>query len=326
MIEQINNELLKLQEELSKFDGAVSKITKAGQISDSIIESSKELQKYFSDNLEKINTMFSEFMNKTYSHTENKINELYYHFQERVQQEEKTLEKYTNLVEQNSEITQEYIKKTTEQNSEAINRIIDEAQKTLIEERDFVKLQIENYQTKINEIVNSHNERVKSEQKLLDNYLELASSTAELSKFLKTVDFPKKLDELKTKQIEVSEKNDLHFGKIREQNTNLGIGFEEHNTKTTAKLEQISADNEDLKSNINKILSDPTNRQVLENVVQLIKENKQAEILKNTAKVKSKIGGTQFFVILIFIFSVLFYAFFTFVFFTFFPHFFSDMM
>ena len=49
MIEQINTELLKLQDELGKFDGAVAKITQAGEMTDSLIESSKDLQKSFGE-------------------------------------------------------------------------------------------------------------------------------------------------------------------------------------------------------------------------------------------------------------------------------------
>ncbi|MBN2893747.1 MAG: hypothetical protein JXL97_17895 [Bacteroidales bacterium] len=304
MIEQINNELLKLQDELSKFDGAVAKIAQAGEMSDTLIESSKDLQKSFGEHLDKIQGLFSEYMNKTYNHTQEKINTVFTYFQDRLKQEEKTLEKFSQLTDQNTNLTQEFIEKTASNNTDAINRIVEETHKNLTEEKEFVQMQMANFQSKLSSMIDGHEEKVKSEQQLLDNYLELASSTAELSKFLKTVDFPAKLKEINSQVEELKAENKLQAEKI-------------------ATLTEQSAK---INANTQKLVDDNTKTEILTKVSKLLTDNRQSQIFETSVKVKSKVSGTKFFVILTFVIVVLLAAFIGFAFFNFFPHFIQDIV
>lgn len=317
MIEQINTELLKLQDELGKFDGAVAKITQAGEMTDSLIESSKDLQKSFGEHLNKIQVLFSEYMNKTYNHTEEKIKAIFTNFQERLKQEENILEKFSQLTNQNSDLAQEFIKKSSEETNNHVQRLIDEAQKNFTEEKEFVQLQMSNFQNKVTSMMDSHKEKIKSEQGVLDNYLELADSTAKLSKYLKSVNFPTELDIIK-KQVEELKAENLKSSKKIDKLT-------AENTKFAEKIEKLTNSTAKINANTQKLVDDNTTKDILTKVTKIDYENKEAEILESTKTLKSKISGTKFWVIVILILTILFYASFAFAFFNFFPHFLEDI-
>ena len=323
MIEQINTELLKLQDELNKFDGAVKKIAQAGEITETLLENSENLQKSFGEQLQKIEGLFSDYMNKTYSHTETKISKIFEHFQERLKQEEQVLEKYTKLTDQNSSLTHEFYEKIASDNNKQISYLVNEATKNLEEQNEFIKLQKVDFQSKINKMIESHNKKIKSEQTVLDNYLELASSTAELSKFLKTVDFPTKLGSIQKQIEEAKAENNKNFNELKAENNQ---NFTKSNSENKKRFDKIDNSTTNIKNTTQAIIDDPTGKTTLENVNKIIANDKSAEILNSTKKINSKVKSTRFFVVLIFILTLLFFAFFTFVFFNFFPHFFEDIL
>jgi DNA repair exonuclease SbcCD ATPase subunit len=303
MIEQINKELLKLQEELSKFDGTVGQLAKAGEISQNLIDSSKNLQKSFAEQLNKIENLFSEYMNKTYSHSEEKIDKIFQSFQERMEQEQETFSKITELSTETEKLTQETVKKISEQNSKLMNQLLSETQKTLEEQKEYTKLQIEQIQKDISKLLAEHTKKLEKEQQVLDNYVELASATAELSKHLKSVNFPERLDNIAE---------------------NIS---ESHKTQklTHAKVEKIDEKHNTVLANTQKLVDSKVPLETLSTVRTILNDPRTQQISEDTAKTKKRIGSTKFFVILIFIITLLFYGFMTFVFFTLFPHFFEDM-
>jgi ABC-type transporter Mla subunit MlaD len=310
MIEQINQELLKLQQELDKFNGAVGQVAKAGELSDNLIKSSKELQKSFGEQLNKIETLFSEFMNKTYSHTEDKINKIYDGFQKRLDQEEATLEKFSQLTMQNENLTQEYLRKNVEQNEQYVKKLTEEANATLKEQREYIKMQIEKLQKEFDALVNEHKAKLKTEQEVLENYIELAGATAELSKYLKGVDFKQRLDEI-----------DAKISKINDFTKEFKVSFGSTNTK----LDKLDEKQVDVLNKISQLLKDKTGKETLTLLKKIASDPKNQVILEKTISNNRKIRSTKFFVILIFIISLLFYSSMVFVFFTLFPHFFEDM-
>ena len=310
MIEQINKELLKLQQELDKFNGAVGQVAKAGELSDNLIKSSKELQKSFADQLNKIESLFSEYMNKTYSHTEDKINKIYVGFQKRLDQEEATLEKFSQLTLQNENLTQEYLRKNIEQNEQYVKKLTEEANATLKEQREYIKLQIEKLQKEFDALVNEHKAKLKTEQEVLENYIELAGATAELSKYLKGVDFKKRLNDIDDK-----------IAKINEFTKELNVSF----GSTDKKLDKLDEKQVEVLNKISQLLKDKTGKETLTLLKKIAADPKNQVILEKTISNNRKIRSTKFFVILIFIISLLFYSSMAFVFFTLFPHFFEDM-
>ncbi len=310
MIEQINKELLKLQQELDKFNGAVGQIAKAGELSDNLIKSSQELQKSFGDQLAKIENLFSEFMNKTYAHTEEKINKIFSGFQQRLEQEEATLEKFSQLTMQNENLTQEYLKKNIEQNDQYVKKLIEEALGTIKEQKEFFNLQTEKLQKEFDEIVKEHKSNLKTEQEVLENYIELASATAELSKYLKGVDFKQRLDEI-----------DKKIAKLNDSNKQQKVAISE----ASGKIEKLDEKQVETLNKLSQLLKDKTGKDTLDLVKKLASDPKTSVILEKTISNNKKIKSTKFFVILIFIISLLFYSAMTFVFLTLFPHFFEDM-
>ncbi|MBN2663951.1 MAG: hypothetical protein JXR68_09910 [Bacteroidales bacterium] len=304
MIEQINTELLKLQEELSKFDGAISQISKSSEISDQLISSSKELQKSFGEKLEIIEGLFSDYMNKTYNHTEDKLNNIFHKFQERLSQEEASLEKFSNLTMQNESLTQEFLQKISENSKEQIDKLISETSNTLNEEKDFIKLQISTIKSDIDKLIQEHNSSLKKEQELLDNYLELANETAQLSVTLKNVDFPKRLDTISEQIDEVK----------KAQNNNA------------QKVDKINETSTKILNKTTTLVEDQTTKKTLDKVTKIANDTRSQHTLELVSKVNKKAKTTRFFVVLTFILIIIFIAFFTFAFLTFFPHFFEDLI
>ncbi len=301
MIEQINNELLKLQEELTKFDGAVSQISNAGKVSEELIASTKELHKGFGEQLEKIEGLFSDYMNKTYTHTEDKLNNVFQKFQERLKQEEISLEKFSQLTMQNESLTQEFLQKITANSTEQVNKLINESSNTLNEEKDFIKLQINNFRKDIDKLIQEHKDTLKKEQELLDNYLELANETAQITATLKKVDFPKRLNDI-SGQIDVLKKN---------------------LNENTQKIAKLSDKNSEILNNTSTLLKDKTTTKILD---KLIKASPRTELLiKNTTKTDRKVSSTRFFVILIFVLMLVFVLFSVYVLLNIYPNFFTDI-
>lgn len=304
MIEKINQELLKLQTELNKFNGAVGQITKAGELSDNLIESSKTLQKSFSEHLGKIEGLFSEYMNKTYSHTEDKINNIFSAFKERMSQENNSIEKFSQLTTQNEEINQQTIAKLSEQNTKLVEQLVQEAQATLNEEKEYAKLQIDNINIELRKITDEHNSKLQKEQQVLDNYVELASATAELSKNLKSVNFPQRLDTI-AKTAEISNNNIINANQ---------------------KLDKIEEGNLSILSNTKKIANDKTGLEIFSAVRTIVNDKKPQQTLDNTTRIDKKIKTTRLFVILIFVFSIIFYSAIIFGILSLMPHFFEDIL
>ena len=142
MKEQINNELLKLQEQLGALATATKEISKAGEISETIIENTKNIHDAYKIQLEKIQDLYSEFLNKTYQHTEENIKKIFKHFQEKIKDEEKILEKYTELSIKTEDLTHDYLKNITKENKDLLLELITEAENNLKEHGNLINLYI----------------------------------------------------------------------------------------------------------------------------------------------------------------------------------------
>ena len=302
MIEVINKELLKLQNELGKFQEAVKAIKKSNESSDNLIESMKQLQESFKGQLEKIEKLFSDYMNKTYRHSEEKVNQIYDGFAQRVEKEEQTLSRISQLAEQNENLLTDTLKKISDSHKTSVQEYTNKSIDLLNEQQDYLKLKIEEMKKNISSLIDEHNNHLKKQEKVLDNYIDLAGATAELSKFLKTVDFPSRLDKI---------------------NKNIDLVHSENKT-TNQKIDNNFDKLNEIKKDTDKLVDDKKTQEILEKVTKIVMDNRLDLISQQVTKNSKKISSTRFWTIMIFIISFLFYAFLIMVFFKLFPHFFAD--
>jgi hypothetical protein len=73
---ELNIELIKLQDELSKLESAVSHINKAEKISSTVIESAKQVQNNFADKLNEVISYYHLYLDKLKNSTEDNVTEL----------------------------------------------------------------------------------------------------------------------------------------------------------------------------------------------------------------------------------------------------------
>ena len=272
---QINSELLKLQEELGALDTAVSEITKAGKLSETIIENTKKIHASYEKQLDKIQLLYSEFLNKTYHHTESNVRKIFEHFQEKISDEEKILEKYTDLAMKTEDLTHEYLKNITEANKEQIINLIDSGSSNLEEQKKLLELYVANTKNELKKITDSHNNRLAEEEKILSSYVELAQSTAKLTEHLKTINFDEKLD------------------------------------KITQSIADIKATQASTKKQLSDITEDERLDQVLFTVRKTLKDRTSETILKKAKKSNRKVNYANIMVTLIFLINFVFFGFLT---------------
>lgn len=311
MTDQINKELLKLQDELTKFEGSVGQILKSNELADNLINSSKELQNNFSAKLDSIKTLFSDYMNKTYSHTEKNLASLYEQFQERIKHEDNTLEQLSKLTLQNEKATQEYLQKVSESSNSTIQEFYKQTGLVLEEEKEFIKLQIEKVQLEIEKLMQEHINRLKTEQEILDSYLELAKETALITETIKNIDFPKHLEEI-SKKIEDTQKN-----------------FDSTNSKILGCQSKIEAQTEPLNkvlSNTEKITSDSTPQKTLSLVEKISTDPRINLLIEKNNIISKKINTTRTWTFIVFLMLALGLGFSVLTILTLYPNFFDTLL
>lgn len=176
MNDKINNELIKIQDELSALDSAVKQIHKAELVANSVIKTINELQGKYSNHLDYIQKQVDGILNETNSHSEQLINDL--------------SEKYTRQLQEVSEIFEDYHKKTVS---------------TQNENNDLIKKTLDKTDSQIYQISASHNKQIDEVQTLLQNYLELAQSTATLTEEVQKINFPKRLGSLESAAVQLNQ-------------------------------------------------------------------------------------------------------------------------
>ncbi|MFN8254092.1 MAG: hypothetical protein U0W24_00265 [Bacteroidales bacterium] len=210
MDELINNELIKIQDELSALDGAVKQIEKAEMVATSVIKTITELQGKYANHLDFIQKQVSTLFSNTDMQVQGLTKEL--------------SEKYTMQLQEVSSIFEDYHKKTVltqNQNNDLIKRTLDKTD------------------SQIYQISASHNKQIEEVHTLLSNYLDLAQTTAKLNEEVQKINFPKRLGNLESaamqlNQVQVQLKNDFlvmetSASEIKKYNKKI-------NTKTTITL------------------------------------------------------------------------------------------
>jgi hypothetical protein len=176
MNDKINNELIKIQDELIALEGAAKQIEKAESVANAVISSIRELQGKYTNHLDYIQKQVGDLFSSTGVQAETFIKDL--------------TEKYTRQLEEVSSIFEEYHKQTVLAQSQ---------------NNDLIKKSIENTDSQINQISLSHNKQIEEVEGLLKNYLELAKSTSALSDLVQKIDFPKRLGNIENAAIQLNQ-------------------------------------------------------------------------------------------------------------------------
>ena len=210
MDELINNELIKIQDELSALDSAVKQIEKAEMVASSVIKTITELQGKYTNHLDFIQKQVSTLFSNTDLQVQGLTKEL--------------SEKYTQQLQEVSSIFEDYHKKTV---------------LTQSQNNDLIKRTLDKTDSQIYQISASHGKQIEEVQTLLTNYLDLAQTTAKLNEEVQKINFPKRLGNLESaamqlNQVQVQLKED--FQSLEDKNEALKKYTKKINTKTTITL------------------------------------------------------------------------------------------
>jgi len=191
MNEKINNELVKIQDELSALDNAVKQIEKAESVASSVIKTINELQGKYSNHLEFIKKQVDGILGQTTDKADTLVKDL--------------SDKYTKQLEEVSEIFEDYHKKTVA---------------TQNQNNDLIKRTLDKTDSQIYQISSSHNKQIEEVHGILSNYLELAQSTARLTEEVQQINFPKRLGNLEgaakqLNQVQVQLRDDFQSFEVK---------------------------------------------------------------------------------------------------------------
>lgn len=176
MDEIINKELIKIQDELTSLESAAKQIEKAESIANSVITSIRELQGKYTNHLDYITKQVDSLLTQSGSKTETLVNGL--------------SEKYTKQLEEVTGIFEDFHKQTVSMQNQ---------------NNDLIKRTVEKTDSQVYQISASHNKQIEEVHTLLQNYLELAQSTATLTELVQKIDFPKRLGNLENAAMQLNQ-------------------------------------------------------------------------------------------------------------------------
>ncbi len=214
MIEQINIELLKLQDELNKLKSASEQIAQAGKLSSEVIEMGQTLNEKYRDYLKKVQDLVSDYLNKTYKHTEENLTKLFYSFQQRIEEEEEILKKFSNLSAQSEDLFKQVVNSILEENKKQTDKLVKQITKALDDQKKLLDQYAQKTHQSVEQLTTEHKKKLEVEQQILNSYLDLAEKTAKLTKVIENINFPKRLDTLDTKLDALNKKQDSYFDDI----------------------------------------------------------------------------------------------------------------
>jgi hypothetical protein len=286
MIEQINIELLKLQDELQKLKSASEQIAQAGKLSKDVLEMGQNLTESYGDVLKKLQSLVSDYMNKTYKVTEENLTKLFVSFQERVKEEEEILTKFSELSAQSEDILKKVLDQILTRGKKQIDELVAQIKKTLDEQKKMLDSHTKASSEAVQDLAKKHEQTLEQEQQILESYLDLAEKTAKLSKVISDINFPKRLDAIDAK--------------LASLNNRI--------SDTEKELKQTTAEQTD---------------QLLTKISQVLLA--QEELYERVEKNRKKIVGNKILLWIIFIINLLFYGAATYIFLQMFSDFFQAM-
>lgn len=210
MNDKINNELIKIQDELLALESAAKQIEKAELVAREVILSIKELQGKYTNHLDFVQKQIHQLMEQTGSQTEQLVSDL--------------MQKHTDQLESISKIFEEFHNKTVQ---------------TQEQNYELVKNSLKKTDSQVQELSSSHQKQIEEIDQLLKNYTELIKSSEILTNTINRIDFPKRLGNLENaaiqlNQVQVQLKSD--FEGIETTNQDILNQTKRINKKSTLQL------------------------------------------------------------------------------------------
>lgn len=196
MKELINNELAQLQKDLENLQSAAKQISNAGEASASVIEEAKNIQNDFSKNLEKLTTLYTQYLEQAQKTSNERNDEIITHFKKTISEQTVILDKYGALVSTINENNKKLVEASQENQKATVEKLVKFAQEKVDSQDSLLKKAAADTTQKVEAVKSSYLKQAEETDKLLKAYLELAQSTEELKQNIDKVDFPQKFEKL----------------------------------------------------------------------------------------------------------------------------------
>ncbi|MBO4244667.1 MAG: hypothetical protein J5882_06405 [Bacteroidales bacterium] len=196
MKELINNELAQLQKDLENLQSAAKQISNAGEASASVIEEAKNIQNDFSKNLEKLTTLYTQYLDQAQKASSERNDEIINHFKKTISEQTVIMDKYGALVSTINENSKKLIESSQENQKATVEKLVKFAQEKVDSQDSLLKKAAADTTQKVEAVKSSYLKQAEETDKLLKAYLELAQSTEELKQNIDKVDFPQKFEKL----------------------------------------------------------------------------------------------------------------------------------
>lgn len=196
MKELINNELAQLQKDLENLQSAAKQISNAGEASASVIEEAKNIQNDFSKNLEKLTTLYTQYLEQAQKTSNERNDEIITHFKKTISEQTVIMDKYGALVSTINENNKKLVEASQENQKATVEKLVKFAQEKVDSQDSLLKKAAADTTQKVEAVKSSYLKQAEETDKLLKAYLELAQSTEELKQNIDKVDFPQRFEKL----------------------------------------------------------------------------------------------------------------------------------
>ena len=242
MKDLITNELAELQKDLENLQSAAKQISQAGEASQNVIDEAQKIHNKFSENINTLTQLYEQYLQQTSDENNTKNNELINHFKETIDKQSAILDKYGETVATANANAKSLLANAEAQQQASINQLVKEAQAKLASQDGIIKKSAADSAEKIAALSKSQQVQITNTDKILNSYLELAQSTAELREKIEKIDFPERLNKINALISALT-------GEQQENNNSLKKIIEITSDKsTTAKVEQKASQVKTLKS------------------------------------------------------------------------------
>lgn len=210
MNDKVNKELIKIQDELSILDNAVTQIDKAGSTATEVIKTIREVQGKYSSHLEFIQKKVDELLDKSSKDAKETLEELSGNYKKQAEEIRKIFTDYHNETVKSQQSSNGLLESTIKKNDEQISSL-----------------------------TSKHKQQVAEVSNLMEGYMDLAKSTANLNQEIQEVDFPTRLQNIENaakqlNKVQVQLKNDIQtvdeteqeiLKKLKKSNRRSGINM-----------------------------------------------------------------------------------------------------
>ncbi len=196
MKELINNELAQLQKDLENLQSAAKQIANAGEASNNVIEEAKNIQNDFSKNLEKLTTLYTQYLDQADKSSNERNTEIINYFKKTISEQTVILDKYGALVSTINENNKKLIEASQENQKATVEKLVKFAQEKVDSQDSLLKKAAADTTQKVEAVKSSYLKQAEETDKLLKAYLELAQGTEELKQNIDKVDFPQRFEKL----------------------------------------------------------------------------------------------------------------------------------